>query len=109
MKTTIDYRNDTWADVQPRVRGLQLAVYEALLRSGPCTTRELARRSGIDILTVRPRVTELCQLEWIALVDDDAGGHEGTYRALTLDEAKARFERRKAQALGRPVQAEMAL
>ena len=105
----VDYRNDSWSDLQARVAGLRLTVYEALLQHGPCTTRELARRSGVDILTVRPRVTELFQLGWVVVVDAAAVGHEGAYRALTEAEARQVFDQRRRDAVGTRVQGELAL
>ncbi len=105
----VDYRNETWAAMHGRVVGLRLTVYEALLRVGPCTTRQLASKSGVDILTVRPRITELFQIGWVELVDEDAGGNEGEYRALSEDAAKSVFEKRRAAAVGTRVQAELPL
>lgn len=94
----IDYRNETWEDVRARVDRLRLTVYYALERTGACTTRELATRSGIDILTVRPRVTELYQLGLVELVNPEAGGGEGIYQVVNWVVARYRFEKQKAQA-----------
>ena len=105
----VDYRNATWELIQGRLAGLRLTTYQALLRHGPCTTRELAERSGMSILTVRPRVTELIDLGWAALADEDAPGNEGIYRATAVEEARATFERRRAEAVGTRVQAEFPL
>jgi hypothetical protein len=91
----IDYRNETFEMV--RDRGLiceRLNVYHAFLHHGPGTTREIARRSGIDILNLRPRATELYQLGFLKLLeseDDTLRGSEGMYRALTMEEAHAKF------------------
>ena len=106
---SIDYRFATWEKIQRRLDGLRGVVYEALLRHGPCTTRELAERSGLSILTVRPRVTELIQAGVATLADGDAPGNEGIYRALSEAEARALFARRRAEAVGTPVQAEFPL
>jgi sugar-specific transcriptional regulator TrmB len=91
----IDYRNETWVGVQQRVEGLRREVYLALDRLGPATTRALADRSGIDLLTLRPRVTELYQLGLVELANPERGGGEGVYRAVPLPVAEACFERRK--------------
>jgi predicted transcriptional regulator len=106
----IDYRNETFE--QLLARGLvneRLAVYQAFQKHGPGTTREVARKSGIDILNLRPRATELYQLGFLKLVEDPrsedrdqmsaptsdlrlpTSGAEGTYRAYTWEEAKAKF------------------
>ena len=53
---------------------------------GPCTTRQLAEKSAIDILNVRPRTTDLVQ---IGLVEMIGGGQEGIYRARSQAEWEA--------------------
>ncbi len=96
----IDYRNDTFTDIQARLSGLRLAVFAALSQHGPCTTRELATRASIDLLTVRPRVTELIDLGLVVL-DDSAPAatkNEGVYRALTTAEAERLFNQRWTEA-----------
>jgi predicted transcriptional regulator len=85
----IDYRNTTWDEIQGRLKGERNAVYHGLRAHGPCTTRQLAEALGRDILTVRPRVTELLQLG----VGDEPG-HEGIYRAVPLWQAMHRFTER---------------
>jgi DNA-binding MarR family transcriptional regulator len=86
----VDYRDETWESLQDRLRGLRGEVLAALKAHGPCTTRDLARRSGIDILTVRPRVTELLQLGWAVCTAGEGG--EGIYRAASYAEARRTFE-----------------
>ncbi len=88
----IDYRNETFE--QLLARGLvneRLNVYQAFQKHGPGTTRDVARRSGIDILNLRPRATELYQLGFLKLVEGSETGSEGIYRAYTWEEAKAKF------------------
>lgn len=112
----IDYRNATWEGIAGRLNKDRNAVYMALLRHGPATTRDLARAMGWDILNVRPRVTELCQIGFVVLVprpaagggahlvedtDRQASSREGTYEALSWVEARHEFERRKAEAAPR--------
>lgn len=84
-------RDATFKDLQRRLVHLRLSVYEALAHHGPCTTRELARACDIDLLTVRPRVTELVQLGFTILVGHTPDNHEGIYQALTMAEAEALF------------------
>jgi DNA-binding MarR family transcriptional regulator len=104
----VDYRSATWEGLQARVSGLRLMTLVALQKHGPCTTRDLAAASGIDLLTVRPRITELVQLG-LAELAADARGTEGVYRALTITEALTLFARRHAAANAKPVQEELAL
>jgi transcription initiation factor IIE alpha subunit len=95
----IDFRNETWRDVQERfAEGLRQQVYRALEKHGPCTTRELAQRSGIDILSLRPRVTELYQLGLAELANPEPGGGEGVYQAVSWFVARDNFDRKKREA-----------
>ncbi len=95
----IDYRNTTWDQVQEQLVDLRKDVYRALTAHGPCTTRQLAERSGIDLLNVRPRVTELYQLGLVDLANPESGGSEGIYQAVNIVVAKARFEKQRLEAL----------
>lgn len=83
-----DFRDATFAELQPRLSGLRKAVWHAWINHGPGTTREVATRSAIDILTFRPRSTELLQMGAITIDDarDDAPKGEGIYRARGLIE-----------------------
>lgn len=91
----VDFRNETWEDVLKRVQGDRMLVYGSLSRLGPCTTRKLAELMGWDLLNVRPRVTELCQ---IGLAITAGGLHgEGLYQAVTMFNAKHEFEERKRE------------
>ncbi|MES2596413.1 MAG: hypothetical protein V4662_13795 [Verrucomicrobiota bacterium] len=96
----IDYRNETFRDIQTRLHSDRATVLEALQIHGPTTTRHLAEAMGCDILSVRPRVTELVQLGMAELVqpEADAPKREGVYRALTIPEAEALFAERQAAA-----------
>ena len=106
----VDYRNDTWKSIQDRLSGLRALVYDAWHRHGPGTTREVAARSGIDILTFRPRTTELYQLGLVELAEDpgaighDIPGGEGVYRSIGLDLAMERFFQRKKELTDNPAQ-----
>ncbi len=105
----IDYRNANWQDIRDSVSGLREAVWRAFAEWGPGTTRCISQKSGIDILTLRPRATELYQLGFLKCAEDNAGKppsttvqppstnvnpHEGTYAACTADEALATFHAR---------------
>lgn len=85
----VDLRNETWESLQTRVTGLRQAVLLAYRQHGPGTTRELAKASGIDLLSLRPRVTELVDLGFMRLVRGEGG--EGIYEALTEDQAIRHF------------------
>lgn len=92
----IDLRNATWEDLQDRVTGLRRMVLDAYRVLGATTTRRLATLAAMDILTVRPRTTELVQLGLLRLKSQS--GLEGVYEALSDAEAKALFAERQAQA-----------
>lgn len=84
--TPMDIKRASFRDVCQRVAGLRHLVWEALDKYGPCTTRQLAAHLQMDLLTVRPRVTELCELGFAAL--SGQSGREGIYRARTFQEAE---------------------
>lgn len=84
-----------FSELKRQLVSLRLSVYEALLEHGPCTTRELARECGIDLLTVRPRMTDLVQLGFAECIDTQ--GHEGRYRALTLTEDERAHNERQSK------------
>ncbi|WP_414664891.1 hypothetical protein [Horticoccus sp. 23ND18S-11] len=95
----VDFRNETFDQVRGRVEGHRAAVLAAWCAHGPCTTRDLAERSGISILTLRPRTTELVELGFVQLTDLQPVKGEGTYRAATPAEAAALFRRQQHAAL----------
>lgn len=80
MKPT-DLRNATFATLRQGLSDRLKVVYDAWVIHGPATTRELSNRSGIDILSVRPRTTDLCDLGLVDLVGDERGT-EGIYQAV---------------------------
>ena len=102
-----EIRNDNWQALRERVSGLRGEVHAALLQAGPCTTRELAAKAGLSILTVRPRVTELVELGFAECTGRAAG--EGIYRALTHAEAAGLFHAARELARGDGVQLAMRL
>lgn len=106
----IDYRNTTFNELKGHLHGMRIAAYEAYLDHGPGTTRQVAEASGMDILTLRPRTTELLQLGFLELVPDPDGhrSKEGTYRALPESAALSLFLRRQHQAT-RETQPELVL
>lgn len=101
----IDFRNETFADLQGRISGQREATLRAWQQHGPCTTEKLAEKSGLSILTLRPRTTELYQMGFIRVVGDgpcDKGGRPakgGMYRACTPNEAAAHFAEQRRMAV----------
>lgn len=99
-------RNANWGEIQAWVSGARRKVYEALRGLGPSTTQALANAMGMNLLTVRPRVTELVQVGLVELYDKD--GHEGVYVAVNESAAElAHQRRRQVDATGKPAQLEM--
>ncbi|WP_009964033.1 hypothetical protein [Verrucomicrobium spinosum] len=101
MDTAIDYSIETWESLQSRLSELRLAVYEAWKQHGPGTTRQIAAKANMDILTFRPRTTELLQLGFITVWHGagDQRGREGVYRAYSYQEALAHFTEQQRKAL----------
>lgn len=108
--TPLDYRNATFAELQARgLEGLRGHVLSAWQLHGPCTTEELAAHSGLSILTLRPRTTELVQLGLVLLAESTARRGGGIYRAATAHEALYHFQGERARASGANAQPELAL
>lgn len=106
----IDYRNTTFAELKEKLTSLRALTYAAWIQHGPCTTEELAARSGLNLLTLRPRTTELYQMGFVELASDipqSANPHSaiqtpkssgGIYRARSELEAQIVFVRRQRTA-----------
>ncbi len=92
----IDIRNEKFQTIYARLTEDRLAVYDALLAAGMCTTRELAERMHRDVLSVRPRVTELMAMCAAELCGRRDG--EGMYRARPYVEWQACFAREQTRA-----------
>lgn len=106
MKTT-DYRDMTWEQVRGHLVEDRLKVYDSLMVWGPCTTRQLAAFMGRDVLSVRPRVTELCQMGFAVEAEvaaekrrADGAAREGYYETvpMALAESAHKFGRCGVQA-----------
>jgi predicted transcriptional regulator len=85
--TTTDIRNESFTTLRDKLNDLRRDVLCDLATHGPCTTRQLATLSRRDILTVRPRVTELLHCGLVVLHDRDGG--EGVYRVALQSEWEA--------------------
>lgn len=94
----IDFRNETFRDLQERISGQRELVLRAWEKHGPGTTEQLAERSGISILNVRPRTTELLQIGYVVLADAQPAKGEGVYRARTYSELMAWFNTQQREA-----------
>ncbi len=95
----VDIRNESFESLRARLDENRARVHTAWLEHGPATTRQLADKSRIDLLTLRPRTTELYQIGAIALLEQE--GHEGIYQARTIDawEAWHRIQRETPPAI----------
>lgn len=98
-------RDMNWEEIQGRLEGWRGRIYEALAKHGPCTTHELAGASGISLLTVRPRITELVQLGWVECLE--MVHKEGRYHAIPEARALANWTAERARREGEGRQLEM--
>ena len=87
----IDFRIATFADLQERLQGQRAVVLAAWVTHGPGTTAEVCARAGISILSFRPRTTELFQLGFIRLAEQQPVKGEGVYVAREYAEHVAWF------------------
>ena len=85
----IDLRNETFDSLKARLEADRLAAHRAWLAHGPGTTREISAKAGLELLTFRPRSTELYQIGVLELLERQ--GHEGVYRARTIESWEAWF------------------
>ena len=93
--TTLDIRNATFESLQKSLNARCLQVLAALRVHGPCTTAALAEKSGIAVLHVRPRITDLLGMGFVVLATAKRG-REGVYLALSDAEALVSFRQRQA-------------
>jgi hypothetical protein len=103
--TPEDIRDMNWEQMQEHVGGLRASALAAFREHGPGTTRQVAARAGWELLSLRPRATELLQLGFLELVGRE--NHEGVYLARSDAEVRGRMER-DAEARRRPAE-QMAL
>lgn len=80
-------RNLTWLEVRERVSDDMQRVHRAYAEHGPGTTREIAEKSGISLLTLRPRTTDLYQVGMVECIDRRGG--EGVYAYRNEAQAEA--------------------
>lgn len=103
MITAEQVRDMTWQEVEGMISGARELVHRGLIRIGQGTTRDVAAETGIALLTVRPRMTELLDLGLVRCVGRCRDG--GIYAPVPLADAE-RAHRARHEA---PVQVEMQL
>lgn len=79
-----DHRDITYALLAEKLVGLRMFAYQTWQKHGPGTTREVAARGNFDLLSFRPRTTELYQLGLVELIPSETPG-EGVYRAVPIE------------------------
>ena len=89
MKTT-DPRDLTWQEIRGHLAGTREVIHGWLLAHGPATTEGIALGTGIGLLTVRPRVSELCAWGFAEITGRIK--REGTYRAISYSDAQRAHE-----------------
>ncbi len=105
MTTAADIRNEQHAATRASHEERRAQVLAALAAAAvPLSTRDLAARMGWDVLSVRPRVTELYQSGRVVL--DGKGPDGGLYRVATIRETLA-YESRTRLGRSGEVQCEM--
>jgi hypothetical protein len=91
----VDFRDATFASLREDLAGMRKGAYEAWVVYGPGTTRAVAQASGIDLLTFRPRTTELVQAGLVVVEESEkresgnretGTGTEGVYRVARPEE-----------------------
>ncbi len=98
MKAT-NFRDLQYEDLQGIIQGLRRRTYESWLLHGPGTTRAVAAAASMELLTFRPRTTELMEVGLVEVVPGQRAGNEGIYQAVEMTE----WQRRR-ETLARPEQ-----
>jgi len=90
MISPASIRDANWQEIRDRLDGQRMTIYNELSRVGRATTREIADSLQLDVLTVRPRVTELVQLGFARCVGRD--GRDGVYVSIPYETVRASRE-----------------
>ena len=95
----VDLRNETFESLQRLIPADLRAVLDGYKKHGPCTTAELAAHTGISLLTVRPRTTDLVDASLVVLDEKETMRRKkeerlrcGVYRMATDAEIRAAIE-----------------
>lgn len=91
MALNNDLRAIGFSEVRGRITGNRLEVYSRLLAHGPATGSELAAVMGWEVTSVRPRLTELCDLHH-ATATGKRRMCEREFSALSTPQAEALHE-----------------
>lgn len=96
--TSQEIKSITWQHRRDHLQGFRETVWKGLsfarlYHQRPVTTREVATMLHLDVLMVRPRITELVQLGFARCAKKQ--GHEGLYEPISLQESQANFERQE--------------
>lgn len=83
----VDLRNANFRELQRNLSAIRSAVLNAWMQYGPETTRVVSERAAMDILTFRPRTTELFQMGLLRMVE--TLDHEGIYQVRSIPEWEA--------------------
>ena len=91
---TNEIRDGNWAELKGGMAPMCFEVHGVLLQEGALTTRRLAEVMGVEVVCVRPRVTDLKGLGLVRCVGRHRDGRlsEGIYEAVSLEEAEKNFE-----------------
>ncbi len=95
MNTTA-IRDMTFEEIRDELDGPRHHVWDWLFARGPATTTAIADGTGIGLLTVRPRVSELVAMGFAECVGRQR--REGIYRAITVAEAQAKWAEQRSDA-----------
>ena len=76
---TEELKRDNWRSMRPQLPEMLIRCYEAWKVHGPGSTKDIAAHSGIPLLTLRPRTTQLYKLGYVRLVG--RLNRDGIYRA----------------------------
>lgn len=91
--TGAEIKRMNWQELEGQLHGLRLRAWTELrMAAEPMTTRDLADCLEMDLLMVRPRVTELVQMGFVRCAGRQ--DREGLYEAVGWVEARAEWERR---------------
>lgn len=104
----VDLRNETFESLRGRLNADLQTVLRGYKERGPCTTEELAAKlsdTGLGLLTVRPRTTDLCARGLVVLDVEETTRRKtaekircGVYRAATELEVRSTLEGARADA-----------
>jgi len=92
-----DIRDMNWEEIAKRLTGPREVIWQDLMKAGEGTTLEIAERTRISVLTVRPRVTELLVMGLAKCSRINRRGQisEGVYAGVSMEDAEVMWERRK--------------